>query len=353
MTNRWWTCGLEYFFDDRKFQIKNPKWVGLSVLAYMFAVGVATAYAQQPAKLPKIGHVTGSSRTGKDLDPHIQAFRQRLKELGYVEGKNLAIEYRYVDGKGPAAEADHARDLVRLNVDVLVLGAYPSIRAAKEATKTIPIVMVSGNDPVAFGLIDSLARPGGNITGISQLARELSGKRLELLLEMIPNLSRVGLLMTNESINAKYVLKQYEEAARGLKLEPRAIEIRNDSPDLPTAFDTALKARVDAMVPIRNSTINLLVPRIAQLAVKRRMPTMFERNGAAENGGLASYTADELESYRRAAVYVDKILKGSKPADLPVEQASKFELAINLKTAKQIGVTIPPHVLTRADKVIR
>jgi putative ABC transport system substrate-binding protein len=316
-------------------------------------VGVAAARAQQPAKIPMIGYVTGSVRTATSLDSNAQAFRQRLKELGYVEGKNVTIEYRYTEGKGPAFEAEQARDLVRLNVDVLIVSSYPSIRAAKEATKTIPIVMVSGNDPVATGLIDSLARPGGNITGFSQLARELSGKRLELLLEMIPNLSRVGFLMTRGSINANDVLKRYEEAARALKLEHRVIEIRSDSPDLPAAFNAALKARVNALIPIRNSTINLLAPRIAELAIKRRLPTMFERIGAVEKGGLASYTADELESYRRAAVYVDKILKGAKPSELPVEQPTKFEFIVNLKTAKQIGLTIPPNVLARADRVIR
>jgi len=311
------------------------------------------AETQQPKKIPVIGYVTGSVRTATSPDPNAQAFRQRLKELGYVEGRNVTIEYRYTEGKGPVFEAEQARDLVRLNVDVLIVSAYPTIRASKEATKTIPIVMVSGNDPVATGLIDSLARPGGNITGFSQLARELSGKRLELLLEIVPTLSRVGFLMTKESINANDALKRYKEAARALKLDHRAIEIRSNSPDLPAAFDTARKARLNAIIPIRNNTINLLAPRIAELAIKRRMPTMFERNGAVEHGGLASYTADELESYRRAAIYVDKILKGAKPADLPVEQPTKFELVINLKTAKQIGLTIPPNVLVRADRVIR
>ena len=257
------------------------------------------------------------------------------------------------EGKGTSAEAEQARELVRLNVDVLFVSAYPAIRAAKEATKTIPIVMVTTQDPVASGLIDSLARPGGNVTGVTQLARELSGKRLELLLEMVPSLSRIGLIVTKDSINTTDALKRYENAARALKVEHRVLEIGSGSPDLPAVFDAALKARVGAMIPIRNGTINLLAPRIAELAIKNRMPTMFERNGAAENGGLASYTADELESYRRAEIYVDKILKGAKPADLPVEQPTKFEFIINLKTAKQIGLTIPPNVLARADKVIR
>ena len=256
-------------------------------------------------------------------------------------------------GNGPTVEAELTRELVRLNVDVLIASAYPAIRAAKEATKTIPIVMVTTQDPVAIGLIDSLARPGGNVTGVTQLARELSGKRLELVLEMVPTISRVGIVTTKGSTNAADALKKYEVAARALKVEHRAFELSNSGSGLPAVFDAAVKARVGGMIPIRNGTINRLVPRISELAIKNRLPTMFERNGAVENGGLASYTADELESYRRAAIYVDKILKGAKPADLPVEQPTTFVFVINLKTAKQIGLTIPPNVLARADKVIR
>ena len=284
-----------------------------------------SAQAQQPGKVPRIGYQTGSPGTAANPDPTTHAFRQRLKELGYIEGKNIAVEFRLTEGKGPAFEAEQARELVRLNVDVLFLSAYPAIRAAKEATKTIPIVMVTTQDPVAIGLIDSLARPGGNVTGVTQLARELSGKRLELLLEMVPTLARVGIITTKESTNAADALKQYEVTARALKVEPRAFELGNSDSSLPAVFDAALKARVGGMIPIRNGRINRLVPRIAELAIKNRLPTMFERNGAVENGGLASYTADELESYRRAAVFVDKILKGAKPADLPVEQPTKFE----------------------------
>jgi ABC-type uncharacterized transport system substrate-binding protein len=323
------------------------------LVAAMLLTVAVIAGAQQPAKIPTIGYVSGTPRFAIGRDPFIQAFRERLKELGYSEGKNIHIEYRYTEGKGPAAEAENARELVRLNPDILFLTAYPSIRAAKEATRTIPIVMISGNDPIAFGLINSLARPGGNITGISNLARELSGKRLELLSEIVPNLSRVGFLTIEGSINTSDILKRYEEAARQLKLESRAFELRIKSPDLAAAFDAALKARVNGLIPIRNSTTNPLVAQIAELAIKRRLPTMFERAGAIENGGLASYTADEVENYRRAAVYVDKILKGAKPEQLPVEQPTKFDFAINLKTAKQIGLTIPPNVLARADRVIK
>jgi ABC-type uncharacterized transport system substrate-binding protein len=328
------------------------KFFGLALSTLLFALGFP-AQAQQATKIPRIGYQAGSLGTAANPDPTTHAFRQRLKDLGYIEGKNITIEFRLTEGKGTSAEAEQARELVRLNVDVLFVSAYPAIRAAKEATKTIPIVMVTTQDPVASGLIDSLARPGGNVTGVTQLARELSGKRLELLLEMVPSLSRIGLIVTKDSINTTDALKRYENAARALKVEHRVLEIGSGSPDLPAVFDAALKARVGAIIPIRNGTINLLAPRIAELAIKNRLPTMFERNGAVENGGLASYTADELESYRRAAIYVDKILKGAKPADLPVEQPTKFEFVINLRTAKQIGLTIPPNVLARADRVIR
>ena len=326
--------------------------MGLLALLITLAFCGATQ-AQQAAKIPRIGYQTGSPGTAANPDPTTQAFRQRLKELGYIEGKNIAVEFRLTEGKGAAFEAEQARELVRLNVDILVVSAYPAIRAAKEATKTIPIVMVTTQDPVAVGLIDSLARPGGNVTGVTQLARELSGKRLELLVEMVPTLSRVGIVVTTDSINANDALKRYEEAARALKVDHRVLELGNLDSSLPGIFNAALKARVGALIPIRNGRINRLAPRIAELAIKNRLPTMFERTGAVENGGLAAHTADELESYRRAAIYVDKILKGTKPADLPVEQPMKFEFVINLKTAKQIGLTIPPNLLVRADKVIR
>ena len=330
------------------------KAAALSILIAVTLLAVTLiAVAQQPKKIPRIGYVIGSVGTATNPDPFAQAFRQRLKELGYIEGKNIAIEFRMSEGKGPAVEAERVRELVRLNVDILVASAYPSIRAAKEATRTIPIVMVTTQDPVASGLIDSLARPGGNVTGITQLARELSGKRLELLSEMIPNLSRVGLIVTKDSLNLGDSLKRYEDAARALKIENRVFETDSAKPELGAVFEAGRKARIGAMIPIRNTTINLLARRIAEFAIKYRLPTMFERIGAVELGGLSSYTADELENYRRAAVYVDKILKGAKPAELPVEQPTKFEFMINLKTAKQIGLTIPPNVLARADRVIK
>ena len=331
---------------------KKLKRVFYGLCAMLLAL-CSSADAQQTTKIPRIGYQTGSPGSAANPDPTTHAFRQRLKELGYIEGKNIAIEFRLTGGRGPDVEAEQARELVRLKVDVLFVSAYPAIRAAKEATKTIPIVVVTTQDPVAIGLIDSLARPGGNVTGVTQLARELSGKRLELFLEMVPTLSRIGIITTKDSTNAADALKEYEVTARALKMEHRAFELGNSDSSLPAVFRAAIKERVGGMIPIRNGRINRLAPRIAEFAIKNRLPTMFERSGGVESGGLASYTADELESYRRAAVYVDKILKGAKPADLPVEQPTKFELVINLKTAKQIGLTIPPNVLARADKVIK
>jgi putative ABC transport system substrate-binding protein len=320
------------------------------LLCAMLLAPCFPAEAQQTGKIPRIGFATGSVATGTNA----RAFRQHLKELGYIEGKNLIIELRDSEGKGPAVEADQARELVRLNVDVLVVSAYPAIRAAKDAS-SIPIVMVTTQDPVATGLIDSLARPGGNLTGVTHLARELSGKRLELLLEIVPNLSRVGFLISKGSVRGSYESQRYQDAARALKIDYRIFEFSINIPDtdLPSLFAAALKERVGAIIAIRNGTINRLAPRIAELAIKNRLPAMFEKSDAVYSGGLVSYTADETESYKRAAVIVDKILKGAKPQDLPVEQPTKFEFIINLKTAKQIGLTIPPNVLARADKVIR
>jgi ABC transporter substrate binding protein len=232
--------------------------VGIFAIVLTFAFGVAVALAQQPAKFPRLGYQTSGPGTAANTEPNANAFRQRLKELGYIEGKNIAVEYRFSGGKGPAYEAEQARELVRLNVDVLFLSAYPAIRAAKEATKTIPIVMVTTQDPVAIGLIDSLARPGGNVTGVTRLARELSGKRLELLLEIVPTLARVGIIRTKDSTSV--ALKPYEVTARALKVERRTFELGDSDSSLPGVFDAAVKARVDGIIPIRNGRINRVLP---------------------------------------------------------------------------------------------
>jgi putative tryptophan/tyrosine transport system substrate-binding protein len=308
------------------------------------------AEAQQAKKVPRIGYVSGIGDSANP-GPNVEAFRQGLRDLGYNEGKNIHVEYRYIEGqqdKVPSLVAD----LVGLKVDVLILVTLPAIRAAKEATKTIPIVMVTTQDPIAVGLIDSLARPGGNITGITRLTRELSGKRLELVKEVLPTISRVGILWsTNSSVAVAF--KEYETSARTLKIPLRSLEVGGPNPDLEGAFQTAARERINALITIMDTVLNRYTTQIAELAIKNRLPSMCEVTSWVAEGCLLSYAANDPESYKRVAVYVDKLLKGAKPADLPVEQPTKFEFVINLKTAKQIGLTIPQSVLYRADKVIK
>jgi putative ABC transport system substrate-binding protein len=275
-------------------------------------------------------------------------FRQALQDLGYFEGENILFEQRYTEGDRDRVPGIVA-ELMRLKVDILFSTQAIVVRAAKQATKTLPIVMAITPDPVATGLVDSLARPGGNITGVTRLTRELSGKRLELLTEMIPRLSRVGIL----SVAGLTAFKDYEDAAGGLKVSLQILEVRVPTPDLPKAFQVAVKERVNAIIVTSVPGLSGHRKQIVDLAIQNRLPLMSEAVIVAEAGGLASYDAKIDEIYKRAAIYVDKILKGAKPADLPVEQPTKFELVINLKTAKQIGVTIPPNVLARADRVIR
>jgi putative ABC transport system substrate-binding protein len=309
------------------------------------------AEAQQPKKIPRIGFVSplGDPKTP---GPSVEAFRQALRDLGYIEGKNIVIEFRYTEGKGDRNPSLVA-ELVQLKVDVLVVPGPGGISAAKQATKTIPIVIVSQDDPVAAGYIDSLARPGGNISGLTRLTRELSGKRLELLTQVVPKISRVGVLWdSNSQTSMPTVFKDYEAAARALKIQLQSLEVR-ESNDFAGAFRAAAKGRTNALVVIRNPLHSRLQKQIADLAIKNRLPSMHETSEFVEAGGLASYSANEADQFRRAAYYVDKILKGANPADLPVEQPTKFEFVINLKTAKQIGLTIPQWVLTRADRVIR
>ena len=242
-------------------------------------------------------------------------------------------------------------ELVQLNVDVLVSPVL--FRAFKQATKTIPIVLVTLEDPVAAGLVDSLARPGGNITGLTRLTRELSGKRLELFKEVIPRIARVGILWHADNQSAAIGFEEYEAAAHGMKLQLQSLEVRRPNPDLEEAFQAAAKERASALIAVRTPLLVVYRKQITDLAIKKRLPSMFESNDFVEAGGLMSYAANEAESFRRAATYVDKILKGAKPAELPVEQPMKFEFVINLNTAKQIGLTIPPNVLARADRVIK
>jgi ABC-type uncharacterized transport system substrate-binding protein len=320
----------------------------LTVIVFVFAV-LSSAEGQQPAKIPRLGFVTNTRLE----NPTIEPFRRGLQTLGYVEGKNIYVEYRYYETKRDVIPSIVA-ELVQMNVDVLVVGAPPTIRAARQATKTVPIVMVTNQDPVAAGYVKSLAHPRGNTTGITNLTRELSGKRLELLREVVPTLSRVGILW---NIDAREIgfgrgFKEYQNAGQSLKIEVESVAIRAANIDFVEAFSVADKKRVNGVITLSHIILNPYRKEIAGLAIKHRLPSMGEIKEYADAGGLVSYSANDNESYKRAALYVDKIIKGSKPADLPVEQPTKFELVINLKTAKQIGLTIPPNVLARADRVI-
>jgi putative ABC transport system substrate-binding protein len=301
--------------------------------------------AQNTKKVPRIGFLP-SGGDANNPGTQIKAFQQGLRDLGYIDGKNIVVESRYVEGKVDRIPSLVA-ELVRLKVDVLVVGSPGTIQEAKKATKAIPIIFVTTQDPVGAGYVDNLARPG-NITGITRLTRDLSGKRLELLKETIPTISRIAILWSG----AGNGFKQYEAAASKLKMALESLELRSPDPDIEGAIQAAKKLEANALVTVTNIRITGYVRRIAELVNKNRLPSMFERSEYVESGGLMSYGASD-DFVRRTAFYVDKILKGAKPADLPVEQASKFELAINLETAKQIGLTVPPNVLARADKVIR
>ena len=324
----------------------------LTLCALLFALSFPAA-AQQPAKTPQIGYVSGSGNP-KTPGPLVEGFRQGLRDLGYVEGKNILVEYRYTVEAGLDRVPALVAELMQLKVDVLVATSTLAIRAAKQATKTIPIVMASPTDPVAAGFVDSLARPGGNITGVVRLTRELSGKRLELLKEAVPRISHVGVLWDgNAAPGPAIAFKEYEAAARSLKLEFQSLEVRGPDADVDGAFQAAAKGRANALIVVRNTAVDRHSKRIVDLAIKNRLPSVWEGSEFVEAGGLMSYTSDDPANYRRVATYVDKILKGAKPADLPVEQPTKFEFIINLKTAKQIGLTIPQSLLYRADKVIK
>ena len=323
----------------------------LSAVATFILASFHLAQAQQAKKIPRIGYLSGRGDPSTP-DPLVEAFRQGLRDLGYIEGKNILVEYRYAEGKLDRIPSLVA-ELVQLKVDVLVSATPGAIRAAKQATKTIPIVMLTNVDPVATGIVVSLARPGGNITGLARFTTELSGKRLELLKEMVPRISRVGILWDADEPDAAIGFKEYEAAARALKIQLQSLEVRGPNPDLEGAFQAAAKGRASALITVRNLLLLRYPKRIADLAIKNRLPSIYEGSDFVETGGLMSYSSNDAESFKRAAIYVDKILKGAKPSDLPVEQPTKFELIINLKAAKQIGLTVPPSVLAAADKVIR
>ena len=343
----------KFLSDNRKFKIqKRPrrrKWLGLSVIAFVLLVTGPVAQAQQPAKIPRIGFL-GAAYPSTNA-ARIEAFRKGLRELGYVEGKNIIIEYRWAEGK-PERLPDLATELVQLKVDIIVTAGPAATPPAKQATSTIPIVMAFDNDPVGSGFVASLARPGGNITGLSALFPELSGKRLELLKEVVPTVSRVAVLGTSTNPGNTQALKQIELAAGAFKVQLQTLDVLNRK-DIEPSFRTAVKARADAILVLSSAVIFSQRTQIADLAIKNRLPVNFPQNEYVEDGGLMSYAPNYADLFRRAATYVDKILKGAKPADVPVEQPQKFEFIVNLKAAKQIGLTIPPNVLARADRVIR
>jgi putative ABC transport system substrate-binding protein len=318
--------------------------IGFALSALLCALCSSVA-AQQTAKVPRVGVLTPTFAVG------FEPFRQGLRELGYVEGKNLAIEYRFAEGKLDRLPA-LAAGLVRHKVDIVVAVGGPSVQAAKKATETIPIVMTNAGDPVDQGFVASLARPGGNITGLSSLTTDLAGKRLELLKEIVPKLSRLAVLWHPDAIGSTLSWKESQLAAREQGLQLQSLEVR-DPEDLEGAFQAASKERAQALVALRSPIVAIERKRIAELAIKNRLPAIYDDRAYVEAGGLMSYGTNQADLYRRAAVYVDKILKGAKPADLPVEQPTKFEFVINLKSAKQIGLKIPPNVLARADRVIR
>jgi putative ABC transport system substrate-binding protein len=304
--------------------------------------------AQQATKVFRIGFLDSSTASG--MAGLVKAFRQELSRLGWIEGKNITIEYRFAEQKNERLP-ELAADLVRLTVDLIVTTGQPSVSAAKSATSTIPIVMTSSADPVALGLVASLARPGGNVTGLSSLGTELITKRLEVLKDAVLTLARVGVLRTPEGQNPQ--LKELRPAALALKLKLEEIETQADAKGLESAFQTAKQKQVGAIMTSAGSRFFAERKRIVELAVKHRLPAIYPQKEFVDAGGLMSYGADYDDLYRRAAVYVDKILKGAKPADLPVQQATKFDFVINLKAAKQIGLTVPPEVLARANIVIK
>ena len=325
----------------------NKRGSTLFILATLILAPVSLAYAQKPASIPRIGVLLLGAPPNTNLD----AFIQGLQELGYVEGKNISIEYRFAEGKADRLP-ELAKELVRLKVAAIFTAGTPAIFALKEATKTIPIVFFSTSDPIGTGVVASLAHPGGNITGISVLASDLWPKRLELLKEIFPKVSSVAMLWNKGNAGMALEAKATQEVAGPLRvtLQDRGVK---DPNELDTVFALMIKDRPDGFLALMDPVLNSYQKRILDFLAQNRLPAIFENKTWVEAGGLVSYGADYAEAHRRAATLVDKILKGAKPSDLPVEQPMKFELVINLKTAQQIGVVIPPNVLARADRVIR
>jgi putative tryptophan/tyrosine transport system substrate-binding protein len=337
------------YSGNLKSKIENPKWLGLIALIVTCAICGAVAQAQQPANVPRIGYLAGSSLS--DLAGRIEAFRQGLRELGYVEGKNILIEWRDTKGS-PDRLPEAAAQLVRLKVDVIVSPGPTVTRVLRDATSTTPIVMAQDTDPVGSGFVANLARPGGNITGLATLAPEMGGKQLELLKEIVPRLSRVAIIGNSNNPGDAQALRETVIAAGSVEVYLRYLDVL-EAKDIGKVFQTAAKGRVDAILVLGNPILNTHRKQIVELTVKHRLPATYARPEFIDAGGLSYYGTNYNDLSRRAAIYVDKILKGAKPAELPIEQPTKFEFIVNLNAAKQIGLTISPKVLARADRVIR
>jgi putative ABC transport system substrate-binding protein len=322
--------------------------LGLVLLLTIAAAGPAVD-AQQPPRVPKVGYLQATTRAS--VTHLVDAFRQRLRELGHVEGKSVVLEIRAAEGESERLP-ELARELIRLKPDVIVATTDPAIAAVKRETQTIPIVMAFSTDPAGTGFVASLARPGGNVTGLSTISPELSGKRLELLREIVPGLSRVAMLWNPAARGNLLDYKETETMSRSLRLELQSVELSHVE-DLDRAFAAATRGRAQALiVPSGNPVVVMKRSQVTSLAQRHRLPAVYNAKEFVIDGGLISYGPSVTEMFRRAAVYVDKILKGARPGDLPVEQPTKFELAINLKTAKALGLTIPPSLLARADHVV-
>jgi putative ABC transport system substrate-binding protein len=319
------------------------------LLTTVLLITTPLAEPQQPTKIPRLGFLIASSLSANLA--RTEAFRQGLRALGYVDGKNIVIEWRYAEGKADRLPS-LAAELVRLKVDIIVTAGPAVTHPVKEATTTIPIVMAQDPDPVGSGFVASLAQPGGNITGLSSLALELSGKQLELLKESIPKLSRVAVFGNSTRPGNAQALREIEIAAKAFGVKLQYLDVLS-SKDIESAFRAASKGRAGAVLMLGNPVATSQRAQITDLAVKNRLPAIYDRPEFVEDGGLMTYSVSQNDLFRRAATFVDKILKGRTPADLPVEQAMKFEFIVNLKAAKQIGLTVPPNVLVLADRVIR
>jgi len=337
---------MNVFSDQRSVVSMGVVCIALCALLFVLYF---PAQAQQPAKIPHIGLLFGATPSADS--ERLKAFRQGLRELGYVEKKNILIEQRYAEGNFDRLPALVA-DLVQLKVDIIVSATSTGTRFLTEATNTIPVVMTQETDPVGNQYVASLARPGGNITGLSVLAPELSGKRLELLKEIVARLSRVAVLGSSTSATTRAVLRELEPAAIALKVQLQYLDVRSPE-DIDTAMEEATKRHVDGMLVLNSAVLAAHRKQLINLAIRSRVPALYLASEWVDEGGLMTYGVNVADVFRRAATYVDKILKGANPGDLPVEQPTKFEFIINLKAAKQIGLTIPTNVLSRADRVIK